>query len=149
MNNPYLEPVNHRALRVVGVVLMMVGLPLTLFLFKAVFVLLRDISNARALPHGLLVFIFILAAVCTFCWQAGARLAFNRPNRYGTLFSPFGWVVIGSALAWMTAIVAFGIVSESRQMPLAFETLVFVLALSIWCFVIAFRAWKQRSLDPR
>ena len=45
-----------------------------------------------------LIFTLIQFTLCGICWQAGYRLAFDRPDRSGTLFSRPAWFAIGSGL---------------------------------------------------
>jgi len=144
MTNPYLERVSPAWTRAAGVALLLVGAPLTVFLVLALFVLGRDIANANELPTGILVILCALVAVCGFCWQAGIRLALNRPNRHGTLFSPSGWAAVGLGLAGVMALAAVAVYSQREPTLNDYQVLLFGFGLSVWCFVLAYRAHKRR-----
>jgi len=71
--------------------------------------------------------------------QAGFRLAFNRPDRSGTLFSRPAWFAIGSGLGVVAALMAFAIFSVRRPTGIDYWVILTLGALGIWCIILACR----------
>jgi hypothetical protein len=86
-----------------------------------------------------LIFSLLLLALCGICWQAGFRLAFNRPDRSGTLFSRPAWFAIGSGLVVVAAMMAFAIFSVRQPTGIDYWVIVTLGALGVWCIILAFR----------
>ena len=85
MTSPYLEPVATVWARIAGVALLAAAAGLTAVLGYALFDVAVDEQSRRSLTSSSVIFALILLALCGICWQAGFRLAFNRPDRSGTL----------------------------------------------------------------
>ena len=142
MTSPYLEPVATAWARVAGFVLLAAAAGLTAVLGYSLFNLAFDEQIRRALTSSSLVFTLILMALCGICWQAGFRLAFNRPDRSGTLFSRPAWFAIGSGLGVVAALMAFAIFSVRRPTGVDYWVVLTLGALGVWCIILAFRRRK-------
>jgi uncharacterized membrane protein YidH (DUF202 family) len=142
VTSPYLEPVATVWARTAGVALLATGAGLTAVLGYAVFNFSVDEESRRSLTSSSLIFALILLALCGICWQAGFRLAFNRPDRSGTLFSRPAWFAIGSGLDVVAALMAFAIVSVRRPTGIDYWVILTLGALGIWCIILAFRRRK-------
>ena len=56
------------------------------------------------------VVVFVFVSIAAFCCLAGFRLAFNRPNRHGSVLPPTGWKTLGfSFLIVALTIAAIGL----------------------------------------
>jgi len=77
--------------------------------------------------------------LCGICWQAGYRLAFNRPDRSGTLFSRPAWLAIGTGLVIITGLMATAIFAARRPTLLDVQVLLFLGGIGVWCVVLALR----------
>jgi len=139
VTSPYLEPVATAWARVAGFVLLAAAAGLTAVLGYSLFNLAFDEQIRRALTSSSLVFTLILMALCGICWQAGFRLAFNRPDRSGTLFSRPAWFAIGSGLGVVAALMAFAIFSVRRPTGIDYWVILTLGALGIWCIILACR----------
>jgi hypothetical protein len=108
----------------------------------ALFSLAVDEAGRRAATSSTLIYTLIQLALCGICWQAGYRLAFDRPDRSGTLFSRPTWFAIGSALIVVAALMAFAIFSVRQPTGLDAWVVVTLGALGTWCIILAFRRRK-------
>jgi hypothetical protein len=149
VTSPYLQPVGTVWGRIAGSVLIACGAGLTAVLGYALFNLAVDEESRRAVTSSTLIFALILLALCGICWQAGFRLAFNRPDRSGTLFSRAAWFAIGSGLVVVAALMAFAIFSVRRPTGIDYWVIVTLGALGVWCIILAFRrASKNIESSP-
>lgn len=139
VTNPYFAPVAKAWRRVAGFALLVAGAGLTTVLgYEAFDVAAREASR-RALTSSSLVFALILLALCGICWQAGYRLAFDRPDRSGTLFSRPTWLAIGAGLVIMTVLMAAAILSTRRPTIVDVQVILFLGGIGVWCVVLALR----------
>ena len=139
MTNPYLEPVARTLARVAGIVLLVAGAGLTAVLGFQLFDLVLHETVRRAFTSSSLIFGLILLALCGICWQAGYRLAFDRPDRSGTLFSRPAWLAIGTGLIVITMLMAMVIVESRRTSVLDVQVILFLGGIGVWCVVLALR----------
>jgi hypothetical protein len=139
VTSPYLQPVGTAWGRIVGIVLLASAAGLTAVLGYALFGLVFDDESRRSMTSSTLIFALILLALCGICWQAGFRLAFNRPDRTGTLFSRPAWFAIGSGLVVVAALMAFAIFSVRRPTGIDYWVILTLGALGVWCIILAFR----------
>jgi hypothetical protein len=140
MSNPYLQPVVSRWTRVVGVVLLLAASGLAVVLARGLIGLLTHESARRHLTSSSVIFGLILLALGGFCGQAGFRLAFDRPDRNGTLFSRVGWLAIGTGLLSMAGLMTFAILSVRRPTGSDAQMIMVLSAFGAWCIVLALRA---------
>jgi len=145
VTSPYLQPVATVWGRIAGIVLLACGAGLTAVLGHALFDVAVDEASRRSVTSSTLVFALILLALCGICWQAGFRLAFNRPDRSGTLFSRPAWFAIGSGLIVVAALMAFAIFSVRRPTGLDYWVVVTLGALGTWCIILACRRRQVRD----
>ena len=139
MSSPYLQPVPSIWARVAGIALLAAGLACTGFLSRELWLLVTDDVARRQFTSSTLIFDLILLALCGCCWQAGYRLAFDRPGPNGSLFSRPGWAAIGAGLSGMAGLMSFAILA-TRSMQLNDIYVVAGLAsFGVWCFVLAWR----------
>jgi uncharacterized membrane protein YidH (DUF202 family) len=139
MTNPYLTPVAAVWRRVAGIALLAAGAGLTAVLGLQLFDLAVDEQSRRAVTISTVIFGLILLALCGICWQAGYRLAFNRPDRSGTLFSRPAWLAIGTGLVVITVLMAAAIYTARRPTLLDVQVLLFLGGIGVWCVVLALR----------
>lgn len=139
MANPYLTPVATLWRRVAGVALLVAGVGLTAVLGYQVFDVASHDASRRALTSSSLVFGLILLALGGICWQAGYRLAFDRPDRTGTLFSRPAWLAIGVGLVVVTTLMAAAILAARRPTLLDLQVIAFLGGIGVWCVVLALR----------
>ena len=139
MTNPYLEPVARTWARVAGIALLVAGAGLTVVLGFQLFDLVLHETVRRAFNSSSLIFGLILLALCGICWQAGYRLAFDRPDRSGTLFSRPAWFAIGTGLIVITMLMAAVIVESRRTSLLDVQVILFLGGIGVWCVVLALR----------
>lgn len=144
MTSPYLQPVATVWGRIAGIVLLACGAGLTAVLGHALFNLAVDDQSRRLMTSSTLIFTLIQLALCGICWQAGYRLAFNRPDRSGMLFSRSAWFAIGSGLIVVAALMAFAIFSVRRPTGVDYWVVVTLGALGIWCIILACRRGPAR-----
>jgi uncharacterized membrane protein YidH (DUF202 family) len=135
MTNPYLTPVAAVWRRVAGIALLAAGAGLIAVLGLQLFELAVDAQSRRAVTISTVIFGLILLALCGICWQAGYRLAFNRPDRSGTLFSRPAWLAIGTGLVVITVLMAAAIYTARRPTLLD----VVLGGIGVWCVVLALR----------
>ena len=139
MTNPYLEPVARTLARVAGIVLLVAGAGLTVVIGFQLSDLVLHETVRRAFTSSSLIFGLILLALCGICWQAGYRLAFDRPDRSGTLFSRPAWLAIGTGLVVITMLMAVVIVESRRTSVLDVQVILFLGGIGVWCVVLALR----------
>ncbi len=144
MPDAYFDPVASVWSRGAGIVLLAVAVGLTAALGFAFLEFVVDDENRRTLTSASLIFGLTLLALCGICWQAGYRLAFNRPGRNGSLFSPPAWFAIGTALIVVASLMAYAIVSVRRPTGLDYWVVVTLGAMGVWCLVLAFRSRTRR-----
>jgi len=135
----YFDPVASAWSRGAGIVLLVAAAGLTAVLGYALFGLVVVDDGRRNFNSSSLVVGLLLLALCGICWQAGYRLAFNRPGRNGSLFSPPAWFAIGTALIVVTSLMTYAIVAARRPTGLDYWVIVTLGALGVWCIVLAFR----------
>jgi hypothetical protein len=139
MNNPYLQTVVSKWTRMVGVVLLLAASGLAVVLARGIIGLFTHESARRHLTSSSVIFALILLALGGFCGQAGFRLAFDRPDSNGTLFSRVGWLAIGTGLLSMAGLMTFAILSVRRPTGNDVEMIVVLSAFGAWCIVLALR----------
>jgi uncharacterized membrane protein YidH (DUF202 family) len=139
MTSPYLTPVAGIWQRAAGITLLAAGAGLTAVLGLQLFDLAVDEQSRRAVTISTVIFGLILLALCGICWQAGYRLAFNRPDRSGTLFSRPAWLAIGTGLVVITALMAAAIYTARRPTLLDVQVLLFLGGIGVWCVVLGLR----------
>lgn len=140
MPDSYLDRVASAWSRGAGIVLLVAAAGLTAVLGYALVGFLLAEDGRRYFNSSSLLFGLLLLALCGICWQAGYRLAFNRPGRHGSLFSPPAWFAIGTALIVITSLMAYAIVSARRPTGLDYWVVVTLGAIGVWCIVLAFRS---------
>ena len=139
MTNPYLEPVSPAWVRAAGVILLAAALALTVFISWGIWGYLGPAAPGRAFNSSTLIFGLILIALCGMCWQAGYRLAFRRPDSTSTLFSRPAWLVIGTGLVVITALMA-GVIARGRGLTLLdVQIILFLGGIGVWCLVLGLR----------
>jgi hypothetical protein len=141
----YFDPVASAWTRVAGVALLVAAVGLTAALGYELFEFMVHEETRRTLTSSSLIFGLILLALCGICWQAGFRLAFNRPGRNGSLFSRPAWFAIGSGLLVVTAAMATAIVSARPPTGLDYWVIVTLGALGVWCIILAFRPIRRQA----
>jgi len=125
--------------RIAGIVLLASGAGLTAVLGYSLFNLAVDEESRRSVTSSTLIFALILLALCGICWQAGYRLAFNRPDRSGTLFSRPAWLAIGTGLVVVTALMAVVIFAARQPTLLDVQVILFLGGIGVWCLVLGLR----------
>jgi len=140
MNGMYLQPVGSVWVRVVGFVVLLAALGLAVVLAGGIFTYATQPDARRHLTSSTVIVALILVALGGFCAQAGYRLAFNRPDRNGTLFSRLGWAALGTGLLAMAGLMAFAILSARRLDGNDVFMIVLFASFGVWCLVLA---WRQ------
>lgn len=82
-----------RIARIAGVILFVFGIGLATL---SVWIIERQLTFHGALSLDVLTVVLVLSVISLFCIVVGYRLAFNRPNRYGSILSPSAWIVLGA-----------------------------------------------------
>jgi hypothetical protein len=139
VTNPYLTPVTTVWRRIAGIALLLAAAGLTAVLAHDIIEFLAQEPGRRALTSSSLIFALILLALCGICWQAGYRLAFNRPDRSGTLFSRPAWLAIGTGLVVVTALMAAVILAARRPTLLDVQVILFLGGIGVWCLLLGMR----------
>lgn len=139
MTHPYLQPIVSTWTRVLGALLLLAAVGLVALLIGELAHLAFDASARRHATSSDLISGLILVALAGFCGQAGYRLAFDRSNRNGSLFSRTGWIGIGTGLVTMAVLMASAILSVRRPSAGDVQVIVALAAFGIWCFVLAWR----------
>lgn len=148
MNGMYLQPVGSVWVRVVGFVVLLAALGLAVVLASGLVAFATQPELRRNVTSSTLIFALILVALCGFCAQAGYRLAFNRPDRNGTLFSRVGWAALGTGLLAMAGLMAFAILSARRLDGNDVFMIVLFASFGVWCLVLAWRRLPGVTLRP-
>lgn len=143
--NSYFDPVASVWSRAAGVALLAAAAGLTAALGYAFFGNVVNEATRRSFTSSSLIFGLILLALCGICWQAGFRLAFNRPGRNGSLFSRPAWLAIGSGLIVVTALMAYAILVARSPTGLDYWVIVTLGALGVWCIILAFRTGRRQA----
>jgi hypothetical protein len=81
--------------RLAGGVLIAFGLGLSIL---AVWIVERQFTLQRGLQLDAVAMVLGFFLVAVFCLAVGYRLFFERPNRYGSMLSPSGWMVLAACL---------------------------------------------------
>jgi len=139
VTNPYLTPVTTVWRRIAGIALLLAAAGLTAVLAHDIIDFLAQEPGRRALTSSSLIFALILLALCGICWQAGYRLAFNRPDRSGTLFSRPAWLAIGTGLVVVTALMAAVILAARRPTLFDVQVILFLGGIGVWCLLLGLR----------
>lgn len=137
--SPFLEPVRSVWSRVAGVVLLIAGAGLTAVLVYESFDLATDAASRRTFNSSSMLFGLVLVALCGICWQAGYRLAFQRPDPTGTLFSRPAWFAIGTGLLVIAILMAAQIVPARTPTLLDIQVVLSLGGIGVWCLVLALR----------
>jgi hypothetical protein len=146
MNGMYLRPVTSVWVRVVGVVVLVAALALAAVLASGIFTYATQPDARRHLTSSTVIVALILVVLGGFCAQAGYRLAFNRPDRNGTLFSGVGWGALGTGLLSMAGLMAFAILSSRRPDGNDVLMIVAFASFGVWCLVLAWRPSPRAGL---
>lgn len=146
MSGMYLQPVTSVWVRVIGVAVLLAALALAAVLAGGIFTYATEPDARRHLTSSTVIVALILVVLGGFCAQAGYRLAFNRPDRNGTLFSCAGWAALGTGLLAMAGLMASAILSARR--PDGNDVLMIILFASfgVWCLVLAWRQPRAAAL---
>jgi hypothetical protein len=139
MSSPYLQPVASIWGRVAGIVLLAAGLACTGFLSRELWQLVTDDVARRQFTSSSLIFDLILLALCGCCWQAGYRLALDRPGPNGSLFSRPGWAAIGAGLSGMAGLMSFAILATRSMQWNDVYVVTGLASFGVWCFALAWR----------
>lgn len=98
---------------------------------------------------GAFAIIGVFLALAVFFLRVGWRLFFNKPNRFGSIFSPRGWRALGAIFAVLA--VAMLVVTAQNLAP-RIETViqqvvpvVGAFVFSYWCFKSGTRAETNAS----
>ena len=135
----YLQPVGSGWARAAGVMMLVAALGLAAALASGIVAYATEPETRRHMTSSTVIFALIMVALGGFCAQAGYRLAFNRPDRNGTLFSRIGWSAIGTGLLAMAGLMASAIVSVRRPDGNDLLVIVVLAAFGTWCLVLAWR----------
>lgn len=139
MPNPFLEPVKAAWGRIAGILLLAAAASLTAVLGYAIVDFLTDTGRRHVFNSSSMIFGLVLLALCGMCWQAGYRLAFQRPDRTGTLFSRPAWAAIGTGLLVITMVMAGVILRARAPTLLDVQVILFLGGIGVWCVVLALR----------
>lgn len=139
MVNPYLTPVATVWRRIAGIALLVAGAALTAVLGYEAFDFVAHEESRRAVTSSTVIFGLLQLALCGICWQAGYRLALDRPDRSGTLFSRPAWLAIGTGLVVITVLMTVAIFGARRPTLLDVQVLLFLGGIGVWCVVLALR----------
>ena len=145
MADSYFDPVASVWSRGAGIALLLAAAGLTTALGYALFEIVVQDESRRTFTSSSLVSGLILLALCGICWQAGFRLAFNRPDRNGSLFSRPAWFAIGSGLIVVTVLMAWAIVSARSPTGLDYWVVITLAALGVWCIILALRPGRRQT----
>ena len=125
--------------RAAGIVLLLAAIALTIVIGYGAFELFGPTRGGRGINSSTVIFGLILLTLCGMCWQAGYRLAFRRPDSTSTLFSRPAWLVIGTGLVVITALMA-GVIARGRGLTLLdVQIILFLGAIGVWCLVLGLR----------
>jgi|HubBroStandDraft_1064217.scaffolds.fasta_scaffold54424_1 ATP-dependent Clp protease adapter protein ClpS len=131
--------------RVAGAVLLAFGTGLSIL---AIWVVERQFTLRGSLQLTAIAMVMGFSLLAAFCFPVGYRLLLNRPNRYGSLLSPAGWVVLGICILSITLLLI--VYGSQADRPL-WAAAVGLVLLACGCFLAArnsSRAAKQTSAFP-
>ena len=77
--------------RVAGGVLLTFGIAVAIL---AIWIVERQLTLRGSLQSTAAALVISFSLISAFCVLLGYRLLFNRPNRYGSLLPPIGWLVL-------------------------------------------------------
>jgi hypothetical protein len=122
-------PSSRRMNVAVGVALLLLGLCLGavdgFFLTKILFM------NVKV-EVGAWVVVVILTCIVAFCISTGVRLVWGRPNRYGSLLSPWTCYALAAVFLAFAIVAAVTLISQGSYLKL--NVVPIVLLLSLLCF---------------
>ena len=139
-----LQPVSHFWTRVVGAVCLLLGIGIAAvtlyFLYLAV--------GRRAGSIGILVVLASFALITWFMTSVGYRLAFLRPNSYGSLVSHRAWWFL-AILFFVLAVLGLAFVALSQNIS-QMNGVISALLLSLFCYAAAthFKRKRKRKRKP-
>lgn len=107
------HPANTVKSRAIGVVSASLGLGLV---WLSTIALWRQLGVRGAVEVESLALVCFVLPIAWFCMTAGLRLAFNRPNRYGSIAGPWTWRVL--ATIFVLVAIAFIAVTAMQKEPL-------------------------------
>lgn len=117
----------------IGAVLLSFGLGLTAL---AAWMVERQMTLRGAIQPDAAVFIVVAGLISLFCLLVGFRLAFNRPNRYGSILSPTGWAILA---------ILFALISCATFLLAVFTRGYVHIAGSIFAAWFAYKAFQART----
>jgi hypothetical protein len=123
------HPANTVMARSIGLVSALLGLGLAWF---SIIMIWRQLSIRGAVEIGVLTLVCVVFPIAWFCTAAGLRLAFNRPNRYGSIAGPWTWRVL--AAIFVLVAIAFIAVAAMQKAPLFAAPAMGAAAFGILCF---------------
>jgi hypothetical protein len=126
--------------RVAGGVLLAFGIGLSIL---AVWIIERQFTLRRGLQLDAASMVLGFSLIAVFCLPVGYRLFFQRPNRYGWMLSPRGWMVL--AVSLIPIGLGLGAIAIWRG-TYQFLTLPAVLGVLACICAIASRAAKRRAM---
>lgn len=85
--------------RLAGAVLLLLGAGLFALALSLV---IRAVGTHGHFDREVLISLLVLAGLALFCSNAGWRFALNRPNRYGSVLSPAGWLTLSTLFVILT-----------------------------------------------
>jgi hypothetical protein len=133
-----LEPLSAGAsvlARAAGAVLLVFGVALGALGSVAV---LRHIESIAAVDWTATLVLALFGVLSIFCLAVGYRLAFNRPNRYGSILPPAAWAVLAGIFG--IAGLAFGATTFTAKVPLRGA-----LLGSVSTLMFAVLCWRKRG----
>ncbi len=123
------HPGNTVRARSIGFVSALIGLGLAWLSMIKVW---RQLNIRGAVEAEALAFVCVVLPVAWFCMAVGLRLAFNRPNRYGSIAGPWTWRVL--ATIFVLVAIAFIAVAAMQKEPLFAAAGLGAAASAILCF---------------
>lgn len=139
MTGMYTQPVRPGWARGVGWLVLVIALVLAGVLVDGIVGYATQPELRRQLTSSTVIFALVLVVLGGVCAQAGYRLAFNRPDRNGTLFSRAGWVALGAGLLSMAGLMASAVLAVRRPDANDVVVIVALAAFGAWCLVLARR----------
>ena len=99
------QPANSIFARLAGVVFGIIGVGLGSL---AAFIAWRQFESRGTIETAAAVLLVVLIPIAWFCASTGWRLAWNRPNRYGSIVRPWAWrTLAGIFLVFAITLVVF------------------------------------------
>lgn len=84
--------------RIAGAVLFLFGIALAAL---SVWLVERQLTLHGTVAVDAQIGVLIFGIISLFCIVVGYRLAFNHPNRYGSILSPTAWIVLGAMFGFL------------------------------------------------